>query len=680
MAAFGDGNRDTVSGLPPPHAASPLLTSSGLCLDPLTILFAVRLRVRASLMTHPTSTERDTSLIPLATSVAALGIVFGDIGTSPLYALREVFLGHEGLDVTKANVMGILSLIFWSLVIVVSVKYLLLVMRADNDGEGGILALTALIVPPRSSSKNRRRGVLILVGLFGTSLLYGDGMITPAISVLSAVEGIHIATPVMEPYVIPTAVVILIGLFLVQRRGTGRIGSVFGPVMVVWFAVLAGLGLIQIVQQPAVLAALSPSYAVSFFGRNAGVGFLALGSVFLVVTGAEALYADMGHFGRRPIQVGWFALVLPSLLLNYFGQGALLLADPAAIDNPFYRMAPSWALYPMVILATAATVIASQALISGAFSLTRQAVQLGYLPRVRIEHTSAEEIGQIYVPSANFALMVACVGLVFGFRSSGNLAAAYGVAVTATMVITTVLFFVVTRDRWHWRLPVSLAVAAGILVVDLSFFGANLFKIPAGGWFPLVAGLLVFTGLTTWKTGRQLVATRLRRGQLPIERFIASIAKNPPHRVAGTAVYMFPEPGPTPPALLANFRHNEILHERIVVLSVQIADVPRVPAARRTTVHDLGDEFFSVVLKFGFQDEPIVPRALENIVSPVFGFDPGDAKYFLAHERVIPTKHPGMALWREHLYALLHRNATSAARYFGLPAQDVIELGIQVEI
>ncbi len=616
----------------------------------------------------------------MTAAIAALGIVFGDIGTSPLYALRESFLGHQGLDVTRDNVLGILSLIFWSLVIVISVKYLLLVMRADNDGEGGILALTALIVPARNATSTRRRTALILIGLFGTALLYGDGMITPAISVLSAVEGVQVATPVLESYVIPIAVVILVGLFMIQHRGTGKIGSVFGPVMVVWFAVLALLGVSHIIQHPSVLAALGPGYAVAFFARNAGIGFLALGSVFLVVTGGEALYADMGHFGRRPIQLGWFALVLPALLLNYFGQGALLIVDPAAIDNPFYRMAPAWALIPLVLLATMATVIASQALISGAFSLTRQAVQLGYLPRVRVEHTSAEEIGQIYVPSVNYALMVACVGLVFGFRSSGNLAAAYGVAVTATMAITTILFFMVARDRWRWSLPVSLAVVAGLMVVDLSFFGANLFKIPAGGWFPLVIGLAVFTVLTTWKRGRQLVAARLRRGRLPIERFIASIAGNPPHRVPGTAVYMFPEPGPTPPALLANLRHNEVLHERIVLLAVQIAEVPRVPAARRASVHDLGDDFHQVILLFGFQDDPDVPRALRDITTPEFGFDPGDAKYFLAREAVIPTKRPGMALWRDRLYALMHRNTTSAAQYFGLPAEDVIELGIQVEI
>ncbi len=616
----------------------------------------------------------------MAAAIGALGIVFGDIGTSPLYALRESFLGHEGLDVTDANVLGVLSLIFWSLVIVISIKYLMLVMRADNDGEGGILALTALVQRAGNGAKGHRHRALILVGLFGTSLLYGDGMITPAISVLSAVEGIHVATPALEHYVIPLAAAILIGLFSIQHRGTGKIGSVFGPVMLVWFAVLAVLGVRQIISTPEVLVAVNPAYALSFFIDNAGVGFLALGSVFLVVTGGEALYADMGHFGKFPIQVGWFGLVLPSLLLNYFGQGALLLSDHTAIDNPFYRMAPSWALYPMVVLATVATVIASQALITGAFSLTRQAVQLGYLPRVRIDHTSPHEIGQIYVPSVNYVLMAACVGLVFGFRSSGNLAAAYGVAVTATMVITTLLFYSVTRHQWDWN-PVRAAFAtASLLSVDLAYFGANLFKIPAGGWFPLVVGLIVFTVLTTWHRGRRLVAARLRRGRLPIERFIASIRRHPPQRVEGTAVYMFPEPGPTPPALLANLRHNEVLHRRIVSLAVLFDDVPHVPKARRAAVHDLGDDFYQIVLMFGFLDEPNVPQALTDIVAPGFGFDPGEAKYFLARETVIPTDIEGMAIWRERLYALLSRNATNAARYFELPSEDVIEIGIQVEI
>ena len=538
----------------------------------------------------PPTTKHPASKAQIGLALGALGIVFGDIGTSPLYALRESFAGHEGIDVTDANVLGILSLIFWSLVVVISIKYLALVMRADNHGEGGILALTALI--GGASSQVGRRRWLIYLGLFGTALLYGDGVITPAISVLSAVEGVEVATPVLRPYVIPIAVIIIVGLFLIQHRGTGAIGSVFGPVMAVWFVVLAVLGLAQIVRHPNVLMAINPGHAVSFFAHNAGFGFLALGSVFLVVTGGEALYADMGHFGRKPIQQAWFVLVLPALLINYFGQGALLIADPSAIDSPFYRMAPTWALYPLVILATVATVIASQALISGAFSLTRQAVSLGYLPRVRILHTSAAEIGQIYIPSVNYLLMLACVGLVFGFRTSGNLAAAYGVAVTATMVITTLLFHAVAVDRWGWNRWAAGVVIAALLGVDLAFFGANLFKVPDGGWFPLLVGVVVFSGLTTWKTGRRLVAERTRRGQLPIERFIESLAKNRPGRVPGTAVYMFAEAGPTPPALIANVRHNETVHERVVIVSVHTADIPHVSQARRARVHDLGEGFF----------------------------------------------------------------------------------------
>ncbi len=626
----------------------------------------------------PPTTKHPASKAQIGLALGALGIVFGDIGTSPLYALRESFAGHEGIDVTDANVLGILSLIFWSLVVVISIKYLALVMRADNHGEGGILALTALI--GGASSQVGRRRWLIYLGLFGTALLYGDGVITPAISVLSAVEGVEVATPVLRPYVIPIAVIIIVGLFLIQHRGTGAIGSVFGPVMAVWFVVLAVLGLAQIVRHPNVLMAINPGHAVSFFAHNAGFGFLALGSVFLVVTGGEALYADMGHFGRKPIQQAWFVLVLPALLINYFGQGALLIADPSAIDSPFYRMAPTWALYPLVILATVATVIASQALISGAFSLTRQAVSLGYLPRVRILHTSAAEIGQIYIPSVNYLLMLACVGLVFGFRTSGNLAAAYGVAVTATMVITTLLFHAVAVDRWGWNRWAAGVVIAALLGVDLAFFGANLFKVPDGGWFPLLVGVVVFSGLTTWKTGRRLVAERTRRGQLPIERFIESLAKNRPGRVPGTAVYMFAEAGPTPPALIANVRHNETVHERVVIVSVHTADIPHVSQARRARVHDLGEGFFQVVLRFGFQDDPDVPAALASIVAIGFGFQLGDASFFLARETIIPSPADGMVAWREHLFALMHRNATSAAQYFRLPARDVIELGIQVEI
>jgi len=626
------------------------------------------------------TTTKTTPRYLLALSLGALGIVYGDIGTSPLYAMRESFEAHGGLDVVEENVLGILSLIFWSLVVVISIKYLVFVMRADNHGEGGILALTALIAPRKGRVPGRTRWILILIGLFGTALLYGDGMITPAISVLSAVEGVRVATPVLEPYVIPTAVVILLGLFLIQRHGTGTVGSVFGPVMILWFSTLALLGLTHIATAPRVLAAINPVHAARFFSAHGFHGFLALGSVFLVVTGSEALYADMGHFGKRPIQLSWYFVVLPALLLNYFGQGALLIHRPEAITNPFYLLAPSWALWPMVLLATAATIIASQALISGAFSLTMQAVQLGYLPRVRILHTSAHEVGQVYIPSVNWVLMVATIGLVVGFRSSAGLAAAYGIAVSMTMVITTLLFFVVTRERWRWAVPLAAAVSGGFLVVDLAYFGANVFKIPDGGWFPVVVGLLIFTLMTTWKRGRELVARRLRAGELPIERFIASIAKKPPLRVPGTAVYMFSRTGATPPSLLANMRHNEVLHETIVVLSIVTEDVPRIPPARRTEVWPLGLGFYQVVLRYGFLEEPDVPRALAELVHPELGIDPRDTTYVLGRETVLATERPGMALWRERLFALMARNATNAARFFKLPADRSLEIGMHVEI
>jgi len=613
-------------------------------------------------------------------SLAALGVVYGDIGTSPLYAMRESFVAHAGISVGRENILGVLSLIFWSLMIVISLKYLAFVMRAENNGEGGILALTALIVPRHQRSLRHSRRVLILIGLFGTALLYGDGMITPAISVLSAVEGLGVATPQLKPYVIPIAIGILIALFMIQRHGTGTVGSVFGPVMILWFSTLALLGIVHIAQNPSVLAALSPVHAARFFLNNKLQGFLALGSIFLVVTGSEALYADMGHFGKRPIQLAWFGLVLPSLVLNYFGQGALLIADPAAIDSPFYRMAPAWALWPLLVLATAATIIASQALISGAFSLTMQAVQLGYLSRVRILHTSETEAGQIYIPAINWTLMVACVGLVLGFRSSSGLAAAYGVAVATTMVITTMLFFVVTRERWKWSKPVAVSLSVAFLIVDLSYFGANLFKVPDGGWFPLVIGVIVFAIMTTWKRGREILAARLRHGELPIERFIASIATHPPTRVPGTAVYLSSRPGATPPAMLLNFRHNEVLHETVVILSITTSDVPRVTPARRANVWDLGDGFFQVTLSYGFMEEPNVPRDLANIVHPGFGIRPEHTTYVLGRETILATEREGMAMWRERLFALMSRNATSAARFFHLPTDQCLEIGMQVEI
>lgn len=611
-------------------------------------------------------------------SFGALGVVYGDIGTSPLYALRESFLAAGSLEVNRDSVLGILSLMLWALVLVVSLKYLVFVLRADNDGEGGILALTALVLG--GPAAGRRRFLVVAVGLFGTALLYGDGMITPAISVLAAVEGVEVALPVFEPYVVLIASLILVGLFMIQRRGTAVIGAMFGPVMIVWFAVLALLGLGRLISEPSVLAAVNPSFALGFIVGQPRLGFLALGAIFLVVTGSEALYADMGHFGKTPIRFGWFSIVFPALVLNYFGQGALVIADPTAIDNPFYRLAPGWALVPLVVLATMATIIASQALISGAYSLTMQAIQLGYLPRQRIDHTSPREFGQIYIPTVNWLLMIATVWVVISFGSTSNLAAAYGVAVTTTMVITTALLYVVMRQRWGWSRLASGGLTSLFLVVDLAFFSANIVKVPAGGWFPLLVGGVVFALMTTWKRGRTLVAQGLRRGELEIERFIGSIAQHPQQRVPGTAVYMFPEVGATPPALLANLQHNEVIHETVVLVSVGVVRRPRVHQAERATVHGLGDGFFQVALRFGFMEEPDVPTALANIVSRDFGFDRTDATYFLSRETVLPTSQAGMSRGREHLFAALQRNATSAAQFFGLPPDRVIEIGVQLEI
>jgi KUP system potassium uptake protein len=518
------------------------------------------------------------------------------------------------------------------------------------------------------------------VGLFGTALLYGDGMITPAISVLSAVEGLEVAVPGLEPWVLVIASGVLAVLFMNQHRGTAALGTLFGPIMVVWFGVLALLGVSQILREPGVLRAISPLEFIDFVVSEPRFAFLALGGVFLVVTGSEALYADMGHFGRRPIRLGWLGLVFPALLLNYFGQGALLIRNPEAIDNPFYALAPGWGVLPLVVLATLATVIASQALISGAFSLTAQAIQLGYLPRLRIHHTSERHFGQIYVPSVNWALMVAAIGLVLGFRTSSNLAADYGVGVATDMVITSLLLALVMRDRWNWSARSVALITGWFLIVDLIFFGANITKVPAGGWFPLLIGVLGFTLMATWKTGRQLVARAVRGSELPAERFVESIAKHPPQRVAGTGIYMFREAGLTPPTLLTNLRHHEVLHETVVLVAVEFANRPRIARARRFTVDDLGLGFFQVVLTYGFMDKPDVPTDLHNIVSPVFGFDERHATYFIGKETVLATERPGMKLWRERLFVFMHRNATNAADALQLPADSVVEVGIQVPI
>jgi KUP system potassium uptake protein len=615
----------------------------------------------------------------MALAVGALGVVFGDIGTNPLFAVREAFTGHgHELAVSEANVLGLMSLAFWSLVLVICVKYLTFVMRADNHGEGGILALTALLTPRKPPTRGLP-WVIVLVGLLGAALLYGDGVITPAISVLAAVEGTEVAAPDLHRIVVPVAVAILVVLFLFQQKGTGAIGRVFGPVMIVWFSVIGLLGLVQVAQMPSVLRAVWPGYAVSYFADNGFAGFRSLGAVILVVVGGEALYADLGHFGRRPITTAWYAIVLPSLILVYFGQGALLIDDPSAIDNPFYRLSPDWALYPLVVLATVATVIASQALISGAYSLTQQAVQLGYSPRVRITHTSAAERGQIYVGAINWVLMATCIGLVVGFQKSENLAAAYGFSVVTLMVVTTVVFYFVARNRFGWSARRAGPLSALFLVVDLAFFGASVFKIPDGGWFPLVVAILIFTLMSTWRTGRRLVAERLLRGGLPLEQFVASLGKHPPVRAPGAGAYLYSQAGITPPALLANLRHNDAIHETVLVISIETAETPRLHPMRRAERTELGDGFHQVVLRYGFMEDQDVPAGLAPVASEI-GVDMATLPYFLGRETLRVSARPGMARWREHLYALMSRNATSAATYFRLPLEQTIELGLPVEL
>lgn len=612
-------------------------------------------------------------------ALAALGVVYGDIGTSPLYAVRECFYGEYGVGVTRENVLGVLSLVFWSLVLVVSLKYLVFILRADNRGEGGILALMALLVPARGTLSGRRWRFAVL-GLFGAALLYGDGMITPSISVLSAVEGLGVATHLFDPYVIPLSLVILVALFLFQRRGTARIGAFFGPVTLLWFLVLAALGLATIAREPSVLEAANPAHAAAFLVGNGWHGPLVLAAVFLVVTGTEALYADMGHFGRRPIRLAWFGLVAPALVLNYFGQGALLLADPEAAHNPFYRMAPGWALYPLVLLATAATIIASQAVITGAFSLTRQAIQLGYSPRLPVTHTSAREIGQIYIAPVNWALMLACCGLVLGFRSSSQLAAAYGMAVTTTMVITTLLFYVLARERWGWSALGAGALAGTFLVADVAFFAANVIKIEHGGWFPLLAAAAVFTLLATWKRGRSVLVERLRASGLAPRLFLADVAAGRVVRVPGTAVFMTADTEGTPRALLHNVKHNHVVHEQVVFLTVVSDDVPNVPARERLSVEELGQGFRRMVVHYGFMQSPDVPAVLARASCDEFPIDPMTTTYFLGREKLIPVHRSGMARWREVLFSYLSHNAQSPTDFFRLPPNRVVEMGAQVEL
>lgn len=616
----------------------------------------------------------------LILSLAALGVVFGDIGTSPLYAVRECFYGPHAVAVSTANVLGVLSLILWSLIVVISVKYLTFILRADNSGEGGILALTALVAPGREDGPRKRLPLTLMLGLFGAALLYADGMITPAISVLSAVEGLGIATPVFDPYVLPITIAVLVALFVFQSHGTSRVGAVFGPIILIWFATMAATGVSYLVREPSVLQAVNPIYALLFFINNGWPGFVILGTVFLVVTGGEALYADIGHFGARPIRLSWFSIVLPALLLNYFGQGAFLIGHPAAAGNPFYRMAPEWALYPLVLLATLAAVIASQAVITGAFSLTLQSVQLGYSPRMTIRHTSAKHMGQIYVPSINWALMAACIGLVLGFKSSSNLAAAYGVAITITMVITTLLFFMLVRDRWQWSLPAAILVCGGFLAMDVMFLGANVTKIDDGGWFPLTVAAVVFTLMSTWRRGRALLGLRLRERLVPLELFLAEQISEPPQRVPGTVVYMSGNPVGTPPALRHNVLHNKVLHETVLIVVVETADVPRVPWSKRTSVEKVGAGFWRVIVTYGFMQEPNVPGVLRWLRHPELEFNETDVSYFLGRETLLATERPGMAIWRERLFAWMSRNAQTATSYFNLPPDRVIEIGVQVEL
>ena len=623
----------------------------------------------------PSSSASGKQLAAIA--LAALGVVYGDIGTSPLYAMKEVFAGNHPIPVTEANIFGSLSLFFWALIIVVSVKYVSFIMRADNRGEGGIMALIALALH-EAEHKPKQAKAIMIVGILGAAMFYGDGMVTPAISVLSAVEGLEVGAPALHPFVIPITLVVLFFLFFVQKSGTAVVGAFFGPVMLIWFSTLAVLGVINIVEQPTILHALNPLYGLEFLLANKAMALLAMGNVVLAVTGAEALYADMGHFGRKPISRAWFAFVLPALVLNYFGQGALILGNPEAADNPFYRAAPDWALYPLIGLATVATVIASQAVISGAFSVTRQAMQLGFVPRMEVQHTSEKEQGQIYLPAVNWGLMVAVMILVLGFKSSNNLAAAYGIAVTGDMVITSILAAFVVAKVWRWGWLKAGLLFSCFLSVELIFLAANILKIPDGGWFPLVAGVGVFILMTTWKRGRQLLAERLKGERLELMMFLESLSASMPTRVEGTAVFLNADPKGVPHALLHNLMHNKVLHERVVLLSVQFYDVPYVPDIDRVEVRPLRDNFWSVVVQYGFKDDPNIPQALELCAEAGLAFNTLDTSYFIGRETLIPRLGSEMAFWREKLFVAMFRNASPATAFFKIPSNRVVELGTQV--
>jgi KUP system potassium uptake protein len=614
-------------------------------------------------------------------TLAALGVVYGDIGTSPLYAFKEAFGPSHGLSPDAVNVFGILSLMTWALLLVVAVKYLVFILQADNNGEGGVLAMLALLLQDTSGQIGpRRRTALVILGVFGTALLYGDGIITPAISVLGAVEGLEILTPAFSPYVVGITLVILVGLFAAQRFGTATVGRAFGPLTLLWFLVIGGLGISSIVQTPQVLAALNPLYGLAFLMHHGTHGFIALGAVFLAVTGAEALYADMGHFGKTPIRRAFLMVVLPALLLNYFGQGALLLRSPAAVSNPFYLLAPAWALVPVLIIATIAAIVASQALISGAFSLARQSIQLGYLPRMTIVQTSHEEYGQIYMPQINTALMVGTVLIVLSFRSSAALGAAYGIAVTGTMSITTVLFAVVARTRWQWPLARVVALATCFLVVDLAFFGANIIKIAAGGWVPLALAVVLLLVMTTWKKGRHLLLQLLQRAGLPLDLLLDELGRRPAPRVPGTAVFLTGDTKGAPVVLLHHLKHNKALHQQVVLLSILSGNVPTVPPAERLTVEALPHGFWRVTARYGFMESPDVPALLAQCADYGIVARPMETSYYLGHERLLPTGDSPMAGWRKRLFVVMSRNAQSAAQFFRLPSNRVVEMGAQIEL
>jgi KUP system potassium uptake protein len=638
-----------------------------------------------SAATPPAATHRHAEADPhgrrlAVLTLAALGVVYGDIGTSPLYTMRETFAVEYGLQPNVGNVYGILSLIVWSLVLVVAVKYLVFILRADNRGEGGVLALLALLLQRQNRATERhRRAILVVLGVFGTALLYGDGVITPAISVLGAMEGLEVVTPALEPFVVAITVAILFTLFMIQRFGTERVGRTFGPITLLWFMTIGALGLLEIVREPSVLAAVSPWYAVRFFVEHGFVAFAVLGAVFLAVTGAEALYADIGHFGKKPIRLAFFALVLPALVLNYFGQGALLLRDPAAIANPFYLLAPRWFLYPLLVIATLAAIVASQALISGAFSLAQQSVQLGYSPRLTIVHTSEQEYGQIYVPEVNKALMIGTLLIVLGFQSSSALGAAYGIAVTGTMSITTLLFAVVARTRWHWPMWRVVGLVSLFLAFDLAFLGANALKIERGGWVPLLIALVIVALMTTWKSGREIVRGIMRQSSLPLDLLLDELGQKSLPRVPGTAVFLTSDADGAPVVLLHHLKHNKALHAQVVLLSVVALEVPDIDDAARVQVTPLNHGFFRVIARYGFMETPNVPRILALCEGRGLHTRPMETSYYLGRERLLPTGIARMMCWRKKLFVFMSRNAQSAAQFFGLPPNRVVELGAQIE-